>query len=480
MRLRHGESREGTRAGQSLGRAMKNPETEGTAKGRLGAARRGESGQTTVVMTLFLATFLMGFIAVGIDVESLFQAKRQAQAAADAAAIAAAEEYPNTTNEQTAAWGVAALNGFDHLAPVNPAIVNVNQTPSSGNYVSGSTPGEFIEVVVSRPIRTFFGGILTHKTTMVVAARAVAAHGQGSPTCVCLEGTSGTDLTMNNGSTLNPTGCGTTINSNSSSAATIYGGATLDGTSIGSVSSNWDTPINVHDNGAGQGISAGTKVVQGIPSGCSPPVPTVPAASTYTAANCMDDPSLSGSKVHIPWNGYTFSVGPTSTYSIAQPNDSDGVGVACYTSLLVGAQGNVETVLPGVYIIKNGTLHFYGNGNQGGNGVTFYLVGTANLLIDNGAQVNLVAPLTGTYAGITILQDPADTQPISIQGGGNVSFSGAVFAPSSDITLGNGSGTSVGADIVAKTLLMNGGGTLNSTPKANLGSFDISTAKLTE
>ncbi len=48
------------------------------------------------------------------------------------------------------------------------------------------------------------------------------------------------------------------------------------------------------------------------------------------------------------------------------------------------------------------------------------------------------------------------------------------------MTLGNGSGSSVGADIVAKTLLINGGGTLNSTPIANLGSYNTSTAKLTE
>jgi hypothetical protein len=56
---------------------------------------------------------------------------------------------------------------------------------------------------------------------------------------------------------------------------------------------------------------------------------------------------------------------------------------------------------PGVYVISNGELHFESGANNasntGGNGVFFYLVGTASLVIDNGANVNLTAPSSGTY-----------------------------------------------------------------------------------
>jgi hypothetical protein len=48
------------------------------------------------------------------------------------------------------------------------------------------------------------------------------------------------------------------------------------------------------------------------------------------------------------------------------------------------------------------------------------------------------------------------------------------------VTLGNGSGTAIDADLVAKTLTMNGGGTLNSTATSNFGTLNISVAKLTE
>lgn len=453
MGLRCGESRECGSTRQNLGHAE----------------QHGESGQTTVVMTLFLGTFLFGFIAMGIDVEAMFHAKRQAQAAADAAAIAGAEEAPNTTNERTAAVAVAKMNGFDNSLANFPAYVGVG-APSSGIYSGNSG---YVEVVVSKPVPTFFASIVTHRNTMTVAARAVAAAGQTSPTCICLEGTTGTDLNMSNNAKLTPTGCGTTVNSSSSNAVTIVGSAQVGGLSIGSVSPNWDTSSNVNNGGS---VAAGTKVVQGITTSCAPPVP---AAPVYNAAQCTAEPTGGA------WG--TYDVGPNSGTGITQSS-----GVVCYNALTVGANGATVKLEPGVYVIKNGTLHFLSGANNasntGGNGVVFYLTGTAKLVIDNGANVNLTAPNSGTYAGIVVYQDPgdpaapraADTQNISIQGGSNTSFNGAIFAPTSNMTLGNGSGTSINADIVANTLTMNGGGTLNSTATSNFGTLNVSVAKLTE
>ena len=44
------------------------------------------------LISVFIALFLLGFLALGLDVGYLFHEKRMAQAAADAAAVAAAEE----------------------------------------------------------------------------------------------------------------------------------------------------------------------------------------------------------------------------------------------------------------------------------------------------------------------------------------------------------------------------------------------------
>ena len=424
-----------------------------------------EDGQTTIVMAMFMATFLFGFVALGIDTEALFHAKRQAQAAADAAAIAYAEEYSyGSSTALAAATAAAKLNGFDTAATTT---LTVNTPPVYGNYTSSSANAYF-EVLVKAPVPTFFGRIVTGKSSVTVTGRSVAGAGLTSPTCVCLEGTTGTDLNMSNNAKLTPSSCGTTVDSSSAGAVTIVGSAQVGGLSLGTVSTNWDNSTYVNNNGS---VASGTKVVQGISTTCNPPLPTVP---TYTASSCTADPLT-----HYGNGGSSYSVGPGSTYSTTQTGN-----VVCYNSLTVGTNGDAVNLNPGIYVINGGSLHFESGANNasntGGSGVFFYLVGAASLTIDNGANVNLTAPTSGTYAGILLYQDSADTAALSIQGGSNTSFNGAVYAPSSNVTLGNGSGTAISADLVAKTLTMNGGGTLSSTASANFGSLNISTAKVAE
>ena len=308
----------------------------------------------------------------------------------------------------------------------------------------------------------------TAVSTVTVSARAVAGAGQSSPTCVCLEGTTGNDLNLSNGTSLRPSGCGTTVDSNGSNAVTIVGGSTLGGLSIGSVSTNWDTGSNVNNGGS---IAAGTKVVEGISTSCAPPLPPKP---TYNSAQCTADP-LS----HNGNGGSSYSVGPGSTNSTTQAG-----GIVCYNSLTVGTNGDKVNLNAGIYVIQGGELHFESGANNasntGGSGVFFYLEGNASLVIDNGANVNLTAPASGTYAGAVVYQDVADTQPMSIAGGSNTSFNGAIYAPSAAVNLSNGSNTAIDADLLAKTLTMTGGTTLNSTATTNFGSLNTSVAKITE
>ena len=50
-----------------------------------------DRGQAAMVIVIFIGLFVLGFLALGLDVGYLFHEKRMAQAAADAAAVAAAE-----------------------------------------------------------------------------------------------------------------------------------------------------------------------------------------------------------------------------------------------------------------------------------------------------------------------------------------------------------------------------------------------------
>jgi hypothetical protein len=186
---------------------------------------------------------------------------------------------------------------------------------------------------------------------------------------------------------------------------------------------------------------------------------------------------------------------PGGSYGTFVWGPSSASSTICYNGLTVGANGSTVTLNPGTYVIASGTLHFLsganGHSNLGGNGVFFYLTGTATLLIDNGANVNLVAggntisgggtaPTVGVYNGILIYQAASDTTGLSIQGGSSTYMNGALFAPSAPITLGNGSGASINGGIVASSLTMNGGGTLSANASTNEGSLPISSPKLVQ
>ena len=426
---------------------------------------RDDSGQTLVVTAAFMGLVALGFLAFAVDVGMLFREKTMAQGAADAAATAAAEEAAagNSSNEQAVANAIAKLNGFDTTLPTNPATVTL-QAPASGNFTGSS----YVQATVSRPIPTIFMGAFSSQFhTQAVSAQAIVGAGQTSQTCVCLEGTSGEVLNLSNNSTLTASGCGLVDNSSSSNAVGIVGSATLNALTLGTVSSSWDNSSNINNGGS---ISSSTTIVQGITSSCAPAMPAAPSYSS-----CAADPGGSYG---------TFTWGPSSAS-----------GVVCYTSLTVGANGSTCTLNPGTYVITTGNLHFEsgsgGHSNLGGNGVFFYLTGTATLAIDNGANVNLVAggatesggstaPTVGVYNGIVVYQATGDATAISLQGGSSTYLNGAVYAPSAAITVGNGSGAIMDGGVVASSLIMNGGGTLTAVVDTNEGSLSFGSAKLVQ
>jgi len=423
----------------------------------------GESGQATVIMAIFMGLIALGFLAFALDAGLLFRQRRMAQSAADAVSVAAANELTvgDTANEQSIANAVAKLNGFDTTLSTNPATVTL-VTPSSGNF-TGST---YVTVTVSKPIKTYLLAAFNHSmATMTVSAQSTAGGGNGSQTVVCLGGT-GQDLNVSGGSSLSVPAGGIVINSDASNALTVNGSSTLSALTLGTVSSTWDNSSNIYGSGS---ISSGTKIVQGITSTCSPNLPPVP-----TYSSCVADPGTSNVAV---------TVGPSSSS-----------GTICYTSLAVGANGRVETLNPGIYVIT-GTLHFMsganGHSNLGGNGVFFYLTSTANLQVDGGANINLTAggatesgggtaPDLGAYDGILLYQATGNTTALSLQGGSSTYLEGSLYAPSASMTISNGSGaTSIGG-IYAQTLTVTGGSSLTAIETTNEGTLVTTYPKLVQ
>jgi Flp pilus assembly protein TadG len=421
---------------------------------------RCDHGQTTTLMALIMGIFMLGFLALALDVGYLFREKRKAQAAADAAALAAAEELSsgNFSNEQTVANAMAKLNGFDPNASSNPATVTVG-TPTTGNYANSTST--YVEADVTKPIPTFFLNFFRRASSPItVSARAVAGGGQVSPTCICLEGQSGNDLSVTNSGAIQAADCGITVDSNGGNAVAVSQSGSINALSLGTISSTWYNSSNINNGGS---ISSTTRVVPGIATQCKPTI-TPPALPNGTP--CYDNPI----------QGWTAANNYTGAYTLPLTGETSVNGVVCFNSLDTSQSSSV-TFSPGY------TYYIKGNFTTGGgapltatNG-TFYVGGNVN--IANGVTARLSAPTAGTN------QEPqtlfyAMGSSVNIAGGSNSSFSGLVYAPNAAVTLNNGTGTTLNMDFVAQTLTMTGSAKLNSYATSNLGTLNISVAKLTE
>ncbi len=410
-----------------------------------------------MVVVVFIGLFILGFLALGIDVGYLFHEKRMAQAAADAAAVAAAEEANsgNTSNEQTVANAMAKINGFDPGASVNPATVML-MTPTTGSYAGAST---YIEADVSKPVPTFFLAAFDRQATNVsVSARAVAGGGLSSPTCVCLEAQGGNDLSMSNNAQINATQCGITVDSNGSNAVEVVGSATLNALSLGTVSNTWNNNNNINNNGL---ITQSTKVVQSITTQCKPvlTVPTLP-----NGLPCYSNPI----------QGWTAANNYTGAYTLPLAGESTSGGVVCYSSLNTSNAASV-TLSPGYTYYIQGDFATGGGVPVTGSGVTMYVGGNVN--IANGVTAKLSAPTVNSVPQ-TLFYAMGST--VTIQGGSSSTFSGLVYAPNAAVNLNNGTGTTLTMDIVAQTLSISGGASLNSYAISSLGTLNLSVAKLVE
>jgi hypothetical protein len=355
-----------------------------------------ESGQV-LVMAVLSMTLMLAFVALAVDVGLLFNAKRKVQIAADAGAVAAALEAQWGKNSPTTAAKTAAgNNGITDTANQ----VAVHNPPVSG-YHTGSG---FYEVVVNQPNRTTFLGMFL-PGTIGVGARAVAGT-IGADACIYVLDPSAPDaLTLKGSGAILAANCGIDVNSISPQAMCITGnGNTLDTPYIrfrtpslstkGSCNKLPSTPYytnatDINDPLGGLGGPDTTKT----PSPCG----TTISASTYTVAGNLSGTvcftNLSG--VKISGTGSLDNAGSTSPTTFVFEH---GVEIAT---------GAVVTVNSGTFVLEgaNSAYKLQGSSCTGStpNGVTMQQ--------DSKSTLNITAPTSGTYKGISIMQPPPTTGP---------------------------------------------------------------------
>src|SRR5687768_1855941 len=104
---------------------------------------------------------LMGLMALAVEAGSLHRERRTAQTAADAAATSGAyeiyREFPDSVD--AAVYLESSRNGFTD--GVNGVVVDPRYLPTTGPHAGDS---QFVEVVISRTVSTFFGALLGRST----------------------------------------------------------------------------------------------------------------------------------------------------------------------------------------------------------------------------------------------------------------------------------------------------------------------------
>jgi hypothetical protein len=356
---------------------------------------------------------VLGAAAFGTEEGLLVYKQRQMQHAADSSAVSAAAAYTaGSTNVATHADSVAASYGF--VTSTN-STVTVSQPPQSGPNQNNT---QAIEVIITQSQPRLFSS-LWGAAPVPVSARAVAvAQDQG---CVlALDSTASNAFSAQGSVGVNLVNCALYDNSNNAQAMSLGGSATLSTQFVGVVGGI----------SGSQNISTVDGTVAGYHAISDPYASVTP-------------PSFSG----CDHNNY-------STHGVAVLSP----GVYC-GGMSLGA-GAIVTLMPGTYYLDRGSLSMSGSALLTGVSVTLVFTSstgsnyaTANLT--GGATINLVAPNSGTMAGIAIYGDhnmPLGTQ-FDFRGGNNQAIGGAIELPRASVNwVGNASTQQPCTQLIADTI----------------------------
>lgn len=374
-------------------------------------AYREESGQV-LALTALAMTLVMGFMALAIDVGMLFRARWNLQIAADAAASAGAMDYlynQSTDSAIAAAKSAAAQNGV--IDGSNGAVVTISTPPTDGPDAGDAT---YVEAIISEPNPTFFMKLF-HRSSVTVAARAVAGTPTASSACIWLTSTSGTALYLQGSYDIEASGCGIYVNSPSSQAISITGNGGIVNASYLDVVGN---SIPAHET--------------------SPTPATLNVAPRTNPFGNLTGPTPANGGCNSGNTNAMTSV--TSSTVLAMSN-----GVACFSknttlsSVTLGAGTYVfenGVSISGQVTVNGGTLDVYSGSFSQGNGT-----------------LSLTAPTSGTYNGIAVMQPVTNTNSLQVQfGSSTATLDGMIYAPGAEVYLQDNGGSVTATGLVAASM----------------------------
>ena len=385
---------------------------------------------------------LAGFGALALDTAYLYARQNKLQTTADAGALAAASQLPDVAETTAVAFEFVAKSmpvaSYGDVL-VNADVVVGTWDAAARTFEPGGESPDAVRVATrsadanGNPAAAFFAQVFGHRS-VDVSASSVA--GIGKPFCLLALAPDGEGIRVDSNSNITLNGCSIQVNSDDSLALSTYSNATITADSM---------CVNGYYSGAPSSYSP-------LPdTGC--PVKPDPLADLLppSSAGCdFNDTVLDG-------------------------NDSHTLSPGIYCGGLRGRSNVTITLLPGIYIIKDGPLDLDSNVSMSGTDVGFYLTGAeATVDFDSNTQVNLAAPTSGLMEGIIFFEDRES--PLGrihqFDSNTNQQYEGTLYFPRGTIDLdsnSSGVGTVDFTAIIADRFLLDS----NSTLYLN-GNFDAS------
>ena len=412
------------------------------------ASQPRRRGNVTVMVAACL-TVLFAVTALSVDGGMILDKRRELQAVSDSAAMAAAGElyrnYPlyngvdGNGAARTAAEDALKANGFENGK--NGCTVTINMPPLTGPFVGKPAHAEVL-LAVDQP--RFFSKVFGSADAVPVGARSVAR---------------GKRVSINNAIiVLDPTGSGA-LNAAGNGSITVTGANVQ-------VNSNSTTAMVANGNGFAQALQF--NVVGGSPGY------TTPGGGSFTGPIVTSAQPIPDPLRYLPVpDPSTMVVRSTRKMQISgalpvilQPGVYiDGIDITGPA---------IVTMMPGIFYMKGGGFKFGGQGSLTATGVMIYNAPLSNsdtIEITGQGSVIMSPPTSGPYQGISLFQDRASTNTVSVSGSPTavMSITGTFYVAGGMLSVsGNGIQQTIGSQYISYDLSLSGNGTYYCSWDPNL------------
>jgi hypothetical protein len=237
---------------------------------------------------------------------------------------------------------------------------------------------------------------------------------------------------------LAPSGSSVTL-SGTTQVTAVNGSIVIDSTSSSSVVSSGSPSITTPT------LDLSGRILY---SGTNPNKATVTnynQTSTADPLSSIPAPSSSGMTVQ---SSSAIDLSGTSSRTLNPGVYNGGINLSGSSSI---------TLNPGVYYINGGGINMSGATDITGSGVFIYSTGGGTINLSGTSGIKLSPMTSGTYAGITMFQDRADTNSVSMSGGSDINNSGTFYFPSATLNLSGSSGVAnFGSQFIVNKIAFSG------------------------